>query len=336
MKLESTCHVSWILKVARCPSCKSSSWVQHEKEIMCSQCEAVFLVRQDSVNFISTLSNNYKNAEEKYIYERALENWGEILHEYELNDVPETYHHIHFVNYFGNKHNLFKGVVLEIGCGSGFDSQWTARQHPELSCYGVDLGENIEGVAHRDRSIANLHYMRGDALNLPLEDKAVDSILSFGVFHHTPEPQMCMDEAYRILKPGGSICIYLYTNHENNLPKYIGTQVEKLLTRFMAVIPIKVGRMFCWALSPLILLIFSWPGQILKWIPGLKKVGGSFPLHWGTTPASIIGDLQDRLCAPVNHRFSRKEFESLFENSGFTNLEVVTTTGGHFGYAEKL
>jgi hypothetical protein len=111
--------------------------------------------------------------------------------------------------------------------------------------------------------------------------------------------------------------------------------VEKLLTRFMAVIPVKAGRMFCWAMSPLILLVFSWPGQIFKKIPRLKKVGGSFPLHWGTTPWSIIGDLQDRLCAPVNHRYSRKEFESLFGKSGFANLEVVTTTGGHFGYAEK-
>ena len=73
----------------------------------------------------------------------------------------------------------------------------------------------------------------------------------------------------------------------------------------------------------------------MKRIPSLNKIGESFPLHMGTTPASIISDLQDRLCAPVNHRFSKKEFESLFLNSGFTNLKVVTTTGGHYGYAEK-
>jgi SAM-dependent methyltransferase len=336
MKLENFCHVSGIIKVARCPICKSSNWLQRAKDIVCLQCETVFLIRQDSVDFVSTLNKNYENSEERYIYERAMENWGEILHEYELNDIPEAYHHIHFINYFGSRHTLFKGIVLEIGCGSGFDAQWTAKEYPELSCYGVDLGENIAGLSHRDRSMNNLHYMRGDALNLPLENEVADSILSFGVFHHTPEPRKCMDEAYRVLKSGGSICIYLYTNHENNLPKYIGTKVEKLLMNFMAVLPTKVGRMLCWTLSPLILLIFSWPGQMLKRIPGLKKIGGSFPLHWGTTPASIIGDLQDRLCAPINHRYSRKEFESLFAKSGFTNLEVVTTTGGHFGYAEKL
>jgi SAM-dependent methyltransferase len=333
--LENFSHVDWIIKVARCPTCQSSSWLQNEKNIMCRQCEAVFPIREESINFISNSNENYKNLEERYVYERALENWGEMLHEYELNDIPETNHHIHFINYFGKRHSLFKGLVLEIGCGSGYDSQWTAKQYPELSCYGVDLGGNIEGVAYRDKSISNLHYMRGDALNLPLENEVADSIISFGVFHHTPDPQKCMDEAYRALKSGGSICIYLYTNHENNLPKYLGTKVEKFLMRFMAVIPTKVGRMFCWAISPLILLMFSWPAQILKRMPSLKKVGESFPLHMGTTPASLIGHLQDRLCAPVNHRFSRKEFEGLFAKSGFANLEVVTTTGGHFGYAEK-
>jgi SAM-dependent methyltransferase len=334
--LDNSCHVDRIVEVARCPACKSSTWLKREKNIMCCQCEAVFSIQQGSVDFIPNLNKNYKSSHERYIYERALENWGEILHEYELNDVPETYHHIHFVNHFGNRHTLFKGVVLGIGCGSGFDSQWTAQKYPGLLCFGVDLGVNIGGVARRDHSITNLHYMRGDALDLPLENKVVDSIFSYGVFHHTSEPQKCLDEAYRVLKPGGSVCIYLYTNHENNLPKYLGTQVEKFLTNFMAVIPVKIGRMLCWAMSPFILLIFSWPGQLLKKIPSLKKIGGSFPLHWGTTPASIIGDLQDRLCSPVNHRFSRKAFQSLFEKSGFTNLEIVTTTGGHFGYAEKL
>jgi SAM-dependent methyltransferase len=209
--LENSCHVDSIIKVARCPICNSSNWLKSEKDITCCQCEAVFLVRQGSVDFVSTFNKHFKNPEERFIYERALENWGEILHQYELNDVPEIYHHIHFASYFGNKHTIFKGAVLEIGCGSGFDAQWTAKKYPELSYYGVDLGGNIEGVAHRDNSLANLHYMRGDALNLPLENEVVDSILSYGVFHHTPEPQKCMDEAYRVLKPGGSICIYIQT-----------------------------------------------------------------------------------------------------------------------------
>jgi ubiquinone/menaquinone biosynthesis C-methylase UbiE len=153
----------------------------------------------------------YKTPEERYIYERALKNWGEILHEYELNDVPEIYHHSHFINHFGSKHTLLKGTVLEIGCGSGFDAQWTAKKYPEMKYYGIDLGENIEGVSKRDRLITNLHYMRGDAINLPLENEVADSIISFGVFHHTHEPQKCMAEAYRVLKRGGSICVYIPT-----------------------------------------------------------------------------------------------------------------------------
>jgi len=54
------------------------------------------------------------------------------------------------------------------------------------------------------------------------------------------------------------------------------------------------------------------------------------PLHWGTTPASILGDLEDRLLAPVNHRFSRREFENLFRSAGLQDLRVETTPFGHY------
>jgi hypothetical protein len=105
--------------------------------------------------------------------------------------------------------------------------------------------------------------------------------------------------------------------------------------KVFALFHIKFGRIICWAMTPFFLISFSWPGQILKRIPSLKNIGESFPLHWGTSPSSIVGSLQDRLCASINHRFSRNDFQSLFKQSGFTRLEVVTTTGGHFGYAEK-
>ena len=134
---------------------------------MCCQCKSVYSILEGSIDFFLTQKNNHLTPEEKLIYDRSLENWGEILHEYETNDVPEIYHHSHFIKHFGSKHMLFKETVLEIGCGSGFDAQWTARKYPELKYYGIDLGANIEGVAKRDKLITNLHYMRGDALDLP-------------------------------------------------------------------------------------------------------------------------------------------------------------------------
>jgi SAM-dependent methyltransferase len=335
MKPKILSHLDWIIKVIQCPSCYADDWSEHEQGITCNQCKITYPVRSGSVDFIFTLSKKLKDPEESFIYERAAENWGEYFDKLDLRIVPETYHCNDFLNFFGLRHPLYKGIVLEIGCGPGFDAHRKAQSNPEFPYFGIDLGRQIEGIALRDKDISNLHYMRGDALNLPMKKEEVNFIVSFGVFHHTANPQKCMDEAWRVLKPGGRICIYLYTNHENNFLKLMGTKVEKMLLSLTAVLPTKARKMFCWALSPLILLIFSWPGQIIKRIPPLKKLGNSFPLHWGTTPASIFGDLQDRLCSPVNHRYSKKEFESLFANSGFSNLEIVTTTGGHFGYAEK-
>ena len=76
--------------------------------------------------------------------------------------------------------------------------------------------------------------------------------------------------------------------------------------------------------------------MMMKKIPVLSKLGNTMPLHWGTSPRSIYGDLEDRLLAPVNHRYSYKKFFQLFRDAGFTEIKVVTASGGHYVRASKL
>jgi ubiquinone/menaquinone biosynthesis C-methylase UbiE len=49
-----------------------------------------------------------------------------------------------------------------------------------------------------------------DAENLPYKDNYFDFIYSWGVLHHTPDTQKAIDEAFRVLKSGGEICVMLY------------------------------------------------------------------------------------------------------------------------------
>jgi SAM-dependent methyltransferase len=41
-------------------------------------------------------------------------------------------------------------------------------------------------------------------------------VYSFGVMHHAPDTQKCIDEAYRVLRPGGQALIMLYHRHSLN------------------------------------------------------------------------------------------------------------------------
>lgn len=267
--------------------------------------------------------------------QRALENWGSSLHAVSSENIPPTWHYKTIEDALGGKDITPGDTVLDIGCGEGFDVHNYALRFPQKTFLALDLGENIPRLAERDKDINNLHFIRGNAVSNPFKDACIDSIVSYGVFHHTRDPQACMREAYRILRDGGTLAIYLYKDHEDNRFKHLGVLAERLLMQLTSRMPVSLAKPFCYALSPFILLLFSYPAHLVKWITGNERLYKAFPLWWGTTPASIVRDLQDRLFASINHRYSLRQFEKLFREVGFRDLDIRTTPAGHFGYAVK-
>lgn len=103
---------------------------------------------------------------------------------------------------------FFKGKkVLEIGCGNGND----AIKFVDIGAFytGIDLTE--EAVIHTKVRIGERGYVfRMNAELLDLPDDWFDLVYSFGVIHHTVNPVNVINEAYRVLKQNGLICIMLY------------------------------------------------------------------------------------------------------------------------------
>lgn len=106
--------------------------------------------------------------------------------------------------------------VLEVGCGVGLDSMRMA-QHG-LHVTAVDL--TVVGPATAQmRAIArgvDAVYSCADAEHLPFPDSTFDYVYSFGVMHHAPDTKKCVDEAFRVLRPGGQALIMLYHRRSLN------------------------------------------------------------------------------------------------------------------------
>jgi SAM-dependent methyltransferase len=324
-------HIQEIVSASRCPSCHKEALYIELSTVSCHYCGHHYNVKSHTVNFIDSKQSCYHS---DFIKRRALKIWGESLHSDIKGDFPTKWHNSSFHRIFSNGF-LSGNIILEIGCGVGFDAVLTARKYPGKVYYALDIGENVIAISERDRKLCNLHYVRGDCLNLPVKDSYCDAILSYGVFHHTNDPLKCMQEAFRALKLNGSMYVYLYKNHEHNPLKYFGVMLERIIMSITSKISIKTGKLICLLMSPLVLVLFSWPAQLLKRFKRLEKFGYSFPLHWGSTPVSIMPDLQDRLLSPVNHRFSKKNFLRLFLDAGFSDVQIITNNTGHFGYAIK-
>jgi SAM-dependent methyltransferase len=100
--------------------------------------------------------------------------------------------------------------VLEIGVGMGADYlEWLKAG---ARATGIDLSSTSIEMARRRCELASfqpdLHV--ADAEHLPFGDNTFDVVYSYGVMHHSPDTARCVQEAWRVLKPGGRAKLMVY------------------------------------------------------------------------------------------------------------------------------
>lgn len=100
--------------------------------------------------------------------------------------------------------------VLEIGVGMGADYVEWLKAGAQAT--GVDLSvTSLENARLRcEAARFNSDLRLADAEHLPFSDDSFDIVYSYGVMHHSPDPQQCVREALRVLKPGGRAKIMIY------------------------------------------------------------------------------------------------------------------------------
>jgi len=98
-------------------------------------------------------------------------------------------------------------VVLDIGCGAGFDTLLAARQVGLRGrVIAVDMTEAMLDKARAGAAtlgLNNIEVRHGFAEDLPVASESVDVVISNGVINLCPDKIAVMREVYRVLKPGG-------------------------------------------------------------------------------------------------------------------------------------
>jgi len=102
-----------------------------------------------------------------------------------------------------------KGVLIDIGSGTGFLSIEIAKRAPKLTIYGIDLSvKMVEIASGNGREFKNVTFKVANAIQLPFKDNSVDFIVSTGSFHHWQQPFKVFNEIYRVLKGNAEVWIY--------------------------------------------------------------------------------------------------------------------------------
>ena len=132
--------------------------------------------------------------------------------------------------------------VADFGAGSGFFSKAAAKFVPKGNVFAIEIHREIVARLARDASEAdlkNMHPLWGD-IELPggtrLDDNSVDFVIISNVLFHLDDKIACINEAKRILKPGGRMLVVDWTESFSGLgpaPQAVVTkaQVEELASR---------------------------------------------------------------------------------------------------------
>ena len=133
---------------------------------------------------------------------------------YDQASHPYTEYPKQLCSYLFQSFKLKKGMkMLEPGCGRGeFLSNFAELG---LEAYGIDLSYEAKNFGHK----FPIETCDVENDSIPFPDNYFDIVFSKSFIEHLHKPEKYLDEAYRVLKPGGKF-LTLVPDWESNYKTY--------------------------------------------------------------------------------------------------------------------
>ncbi len=94
--------------------------------------------------------------------------------------------------------------IVDLGCGTGVMFDMLRRSVGKSGMVvGIDYCGKMIQKAHRNFPFENIFEIDADVENLPIADGSMDCAISLAAFAHFSNQRKVLEEAARVLKPGG-------------------------------------------------------------------------------------------------------------------------------------
>jgi len=226
--------------------------------------------------------------------------WTEYIPEYEKSEE-------HWQLFYSPEE--IKGKrVLDAGCGTGIFSIIFAR-NGAAEVIGLDISPGSLTTARHLKDnfkLDNVHFQQADMLQLPFPNQSFDIVWAWGTVHHTLNPWQAMEELLRVLKPGGSILLAIYTKTKI-------TFLHEIIRKTLIKTPRKTWQ-------PLAKIMAFFLGPVVAIFKKREKS------RQGEKLEELI---LDWYFVPIRHHYYPREIKDFLEQKGLT-IEKFLPASGRF------
>jgi SAM-dependent methyltransferase len=219
--------------------------------------------------------------------------------------------------------------VLDAGCGTGRHAYFAATYGASMVA-ALDLSGAVE-IAQRVLSpFEHAHVVQGDLLRPPFRTAAdgggFDLVYSIGVLHHLPDPAAGFRSLARLLRPGGTIAVWVYGYENNGFVRHAVEPLRQATTRMspsaLRAVALPLGALFHAAAK-----------GVYRPLQQNRRAAQLLPLHAYLASVGAFSFRQnyaivyDQLVAPTAAYIRRDQIRRWFEEAGLVDVAISSRHG---------